>query len=260
MTDLSKTIDPKSDQLNSDDLICGPMTISISKVGANPASPEQPISIFFDGDNGKPYKPCKSMRRVLVNAWGSDGSKFPGRAMTLYRDPTVKFGGLEVGGIRISHMSDIDKQITMALTATRANRKPYTVKPLQRVERIAGTVPAHVPNADTLALAREAATGGSDVFATWWKGATKDERADATTIIDELKKIRAEADEPAHDPQTGELQEMSAADAFGQGTEARAAGHNCDLPMHILDAGGKFVDAYMQGWASQDETMKGQKP
>jgi hypothetical protein len=28
--------------------------------------------------------------------------------MTLYCDPEVQFGGMKVGGIRISHMSDID--------------------------------------------------------------------------------------------------------------------------------------------------------
>jgi len=43
----------------------------------------------------------------------------------------VKWGGLEVGGIRISHMSHIDKPVTIALTATRGNKKPVTVKPLE---------------------------------------------------------------------------------------------------------------------------------
>jgi hypothetical protein len=130
MTDLSLTIAPKSDQLNADDLIAGPMTIHITKVSANPESAEQPISIFFDGDNGKPYKPCKSMRRVLVQVWGKDGTAYPGRSMVVYRDPKVQFGGLAVGGIRISHMSHIEQDVTMALTATRASRKPFTVKPL----------------------------------------------------------------------------------------------------------------------------------
>lgn len=58
-----------------------------------------------------------------------------------------------------------------------------------------GVVPeARKVDIETLALARDAARGGSDVFKTWWKGATADERADATTIIDELKQLRAEAD------------------------------------------------------------------
>ncbi len=187
MTDLSNTILAKSDQLNSDDLIAGPITIKIVKVSANPAAPEQPISVHYEGDNGKPYKPCKSMRRVLVNTWGSDGSKFAGRSMTLYRDPEVAFGGLKVGGTRISHMSDIDGPITMALTATRASRKAYKVLPLQRQQDRA-------VNPETLEIAREAAKGGSDVFNIWWKTTTPDERADANTIKDELWALGNTAD------------------------------------------------------------------
>ncbi len=167
MTDLSQTIAPKSDQLNSDDLIAGPMTIKITKVSANPGSPEQPISLFFEGDGGKPYKPCKSMRRVLVNTWGSDGNKFPGRSMTLYRDPAVKFGGFDVGGIRISHMTDIAKPVTMALTASKANRKPFTVQPLHAAG--SDNPPADPPQ-DLLDLGETAVRGGMAVLEQFWKG------------------------------------------------------------------------------------------
>lgn len=131
--DLSATVAPKSDQLNADDLISGPRTITVTRVEA--AQPDQPVSIFFEGDDGRPYKPCKSMRRVLLLVWGKDGAKYVGRALTIYRDPDVVFGGARVGGIRISHMSDIDEPKTMALTATRAQRKPYTVKPLEIARR-----------------------------------------------------------------------------------------------------------------------------
>lgn len=87
---------------------------------------------------------CKSMSRVLVAAWGPDAKTYVGRSLTLYRDPTVKWGGLEVGGIRISHMTRIDAAMTMALTATKGSRKPYTVKPLT------------APTDDGLAAARQA--------------------------------------------------------------------------------------------------------
>lgn len=127
--DLSTTIAPKSDQLNADDLLTGERTIKITSVKKSD-TPEQPVSIYFDGDNGKPFKPCKSMRRVLVHVWGKDATTYAGRSLTIYCDPSVKFGGLEVGGIRISHMSDISKPVTLALTASKANKKPYTVKPL----------------------------------------------------------------------------------------------------------------------------------
>ena len=128
MSDMTPTIVPKSDQLNSDDLISGPITIKIT--GVTIKSGEQPVSIFYEGDNGKPYKCCKSMARIMVAAWGADSKRYVGRSLTLYRDPDVKWAGMAVGGIRISHMSDIADDMTMALTVTRSNRKPFTVRPL----------------------------------------------------------------------------------------------------------------------------------
>ncbi len=128
MSDLRPTIIAKSDQTNADDLLSGPMTIKIT--GVSVKMDEQPVAISFEGDNNKPYKPGKSMRRVLVNVWGPDGNKYIGRSLTLYRDDKVQFGGLAVGGIRISHMSDIPKDVTMALTVSRANKKPFVVRPL----------------------------------------------------------------------------------------------------------------------------------
>lgn len=134
MVDMSQTIAPKSDQLNADDLIGGPRTVTVTRVSGNDGNAEQPVNIFFEGDNGKPFRPCKSMRRVMVKIWGADASKYAGRSMTLYRDPKVKWGGMEVGGIRISHMTGIDKPETMALTASKQARKPYTVQPLNMQE------------------------------------------------------------------------------------------------------------------------------
>jgi hypothetical protein len=130
MTDLGLTIAPKSDQLNADDLLAGPRTITVTRVTGS-ESKEQPINIYFEGDQGRPYKPCKSMRRVLVHVWGRDGNKYAGRSMTIFRDPKVRFGDIETGGIRISHVSDITEPKSMALTASRGNKKPYEVKPLK---------------------------------------------------------------------------------------------------------------------------------
>ncbi len=129
MSDMSPAIVPKSDQLNADDLIAGPLTIKIRDVQIR-GGQEQPVSIFYDGDNGKPYKSCKSMSRVIVAMWGPDANQYVGRSLTLYRDPTVTWAGMAVGGIRISHMSHIEREMTMALTATKQSRKPFTVRPL----------------------------------------------------------------------------------------------------------------------------------
>jgi len=129
---MKDSIKPKSDQLNSDDLIIGPMTIKITKVTTS-GSREQPCSVFFEGDDGKPYKPCLSMRRVLVKVWGDQEALYVGRSLTLYRDDSVKWAGEEVGGIRISHLSDMIEDVTMTLTANKKQRKPYTVKVLKGV-------------------------------------------------------------------------------------------------------------------------------
>jgi hypothetical protein len=122
------TIVPKSDQINADDLIGQSLTITVNEVKFS-GGQEQPVSMYFDG-SGKAFRPCKSMCRVLVAIWGPDAKEYVGRSMTLYRDPTVKWGGMEVGGIRISHMTHMEAPVTMALTATKGARKPYTVRPL----------------------------------------------------------------------------------------------------------------------------------
>jgi hypothetical protein len=125
---IANTIIPKSDQLNADDLITGPRTIKITAVKSG--SDEQPVVIAYEGDNSRPYKPSKSMRRVLIVAWGAEGSAYVGRRLTLYRDPLIKFGGEPVGGIAISHMSDIDGPLVIALTVSRGKKKQFRVAPI----------------------------------------------------------------------------------------------------------------------------------
>ena len=138
--DLSHTIVPKSDQLNADDLISGNITITVTDIKASD-SPDQPVTINYENDNGRPYKPCKSMRRVLIQAWGANGKQWIGKSMTLFRDENVKFGGQAVGGIRISHLSDIDRDMNFMLTVTRARRAAYSVKKLV-VDKVATGNPA----------------------------------------------------------------------------------------------------------------------
>lgn len=183
MSDMSAVIVPKSDQMNADDLIAGPMTIKITGVTIR-GGQEQPISISYEGDNGKPYKACKSMCRVMVTAWGADSSKYVGRSLTLYCDPKVKWGGMEVGGIRISHMSDISSPLTMALTATRGSRKPFHVEPL-------AVGPDHI--AGLIVDGHEVAEKGSAAYESWWKSLRKDERTAIGTVEHERMKAIAAA-------------------------------------------------------------------
>ncbi len=133
MNDMSQVITPKSDQLSADDFLAGPRTFTIESVEIRPGT-EQPVSIFMQGED-RPWKSCKSMSRVLVAAWGPDAKTYEGRSVTLYRDPTVKWGGLAVGGIRVSHMSHIEREMLLQLTATKGKRAPHIVKPLIEQER-----------------------------------------------------------------------------------------------------------------------------
>lgn len=126
--DIAATTVPRSDQQNFDDYVAGPKTVTISEV--KKGSAEQPVEVHLVEFPGRPYKPAKSMRRVLVAAWGSDASAYAGRRLTLYGDPTVKFGGQEVGGIRISHLSHITDPLEVKLTVTRGKRAPFVVQPL----------------------------------------------------------------------------------------------------------------------------------
>lgn len=196
MTNLLATIAPKSDQLNADDLIGRSLTIKVTKVSLC-GEPDQPIAVHYEGDGGKPYKPCKSMRRVMVHVWGGDGNTFAGRRMALYRDDKVTFGKDAVGGIRISHMSDIDRDVTMALTVTRANRRPYTVKPLPP-EKADPT--ECVDLLTVLTEGRAAAQRGSAALTAWWGRLDRDEKAAAKPTLDsELKAAATSADQAALD-------------------------------------------------------------
>ena len=130
MADMDPIIQPKSDQLNADSLLGGPITVRVREVRITQGQ-EQPCSVFYEGDQGKPFKPCKSMAKIMVKAWGNNSKNYVGKSMTLFRDPKVKWAGMEVGGIRISHMSHIERDLVTSLTASKGNYKPYIVKPLK---------------------------------------------------------------------------------------------------------------------------------
>ena len=128
VSNLRDTIVPKSNQLNSEQLLYGPLTITVTSVARG--SDDQPITVHYRGENGRPYLPCKSMRKVLIFAWGEDGNKWVGRSMTLFNDLAVKWAGVAVGGIRISHMTHIEREISLQLTATRGKKEPFIIKML----------------------------------------------------------------------------------------------------------------------------------
>lgn len=184
---LASTIIPKSDQLNADDLISGPRTILITKIQTTTG--EQPVSVHYEGDAGRPYKPGKSMRRVLAMIWGLDGDAYVGRRLTLYRDPSITFGPDAVGGIRISHASDIAEAVSLSLTVTRGRRKPFHVEPLAPLG----------PPPDIQALTdvgETKAREGSDSLRAWWATLPRSAKSALKSKLDgEWKTLATEADD-----------------------------------------------------------------
>lgn len=207
MNDMAGVIQPKSDQLNADDLIGGPRTVTITDVKFTSA--EQPISVFYNGDNGKPWKPCKSMARVMVRVWGNDSKNYVGRSLTLYRDDKVKWAGMAVGGIRISHMSHMDGPMEMALTESKGNRKPFRVQPLVIQED---------PETPILKAAGEAvAKTGTAALETWFKTLTNPQRAKVLPFKDGWKETAGKVGAPAsHAPKDDERGDEPPDDALDE--------------------------------------------
>lgn len=178
--DLTESIAPRSDQQNFDDYLVGPRTVSIS--GVTKGSAEQPVNVELAEYPGKPYKPNKSMRRVLVAAWGTDSSAYVGRRLTLFGNPKVSYGGKAVGGIEIAAMSHLDKPLTLALTETRGKKRSLTVQPL-----------ADVVQQDWLAVAKQAEGDPDTLRAIWTDARTA---GAPTETLDQIRAL-AVSNEPA---------------------------------------------------------------
>jgi hypothetical protein len=128
--DLSGTIKAKSDQLNADDLVVGPMMVQVEGI-TRVSDPKQPIHIYYYGCEGKPFKPCLTVRRILIALWGKDGSQWTGRLMNLYVDATVSFGSQKnIGGIRVNAVSHINSAATISLTVRRGMKQHFVIQPI----------------------------------------------------------------------------------------------------------------------------------
>lgn len=130
MASILATAVPKSDQLNAEDLLTGPITARIISAELKD-TPEQPLHIHLEGYKGRAYKPSKGMRRVLAFAFDDNHENLAGKWITLYNDTSVKFGKDNTGGIRIDRLSGIEDEFTLMLTVTRGKRAGHTVTPIR---------------------------------------------------------------------------------------------------------------------------------
>lgn len=122
---IRKAMQANSNQLNAEDLAC-PRTIKILGIYESDGR----IHIDF-GDKGRPWILSKTALRTLAQCWGDeDPDKWIGMHCTIYNDPTVKWAGKEVGGIRVSHVEGISRARTFNLSVARGKKKPTTIEPL----------------------------------------------------------------------------------------------------------------------------------
>lgn len=203
--DITDTLAPKSDQMDAVDLLGGPMTFTIVEVTKG-SSDEQPIQVRL-AEFARPWRPSKGMRRVLAACWTPHANEWTGRRLTLFCDPTVRFGGAEVGGIRISHMSDLPGPKKVPLLITKGKSAMYTVQPLKedkpralsqaQSQRIAGLLRQHDLTDKETVLALYAHEIGREVAAT--KDLTVGE---ADKVIAALERMGTEpsVDQPPFDP------------------------------------------------------------
>ena len=125
--DITETLAPNSDQLDAVDLLGKPQTFTIADVSKGNA--EQPVNVHL-AEFPRPWRPGKSMRRVLAACWGVEASEWVGRRVELFCDTDVVFGGKAVGGTRIKRISHIDKAQKIPLLVTRGKSAIYVVDPL----------------------------------------------------------------------------------------------------------------------------------
>lgn len=132
MANVNHAIQAKSDQLNYSDFAGSKKIVFITEVKVSAG--DQPVSIFYDGHNGRPWKPNKGTIRILCEAYGEESDNWIGKSVELYGDSTVKWAGAEIGGIRISALSDIGNGgLTCFVTMSRGKRRKTTI-PLLVIE------------------------------------------------------------------------------------------------------------------------------
>lgn len=215
---------PRSDQLNADDLIPGPRVLKFTDARIVRDGRDTKIVVNFEGDNGKPWKPCKTMGRAMVMAWGiTDEKQLIGKSVRVYRDADVKFGDQgAVGGIRISHMSHLDKPAVMKLTVSQGKKGSYTFNPL--------LTEVKTPPADQLTVedAEQSLRSAADLDAlklAWASKAMRPFRERLQSVLDERK---AALTQPSNDTDDliASFERVTTADELAAATKAM---HGLDL-------------------------------
>ena len=117
-----------TDQLNYEDFLGG-ITRDVTIVKVGKGRKEAQYDIAIEGDD-RYWRPPATVLKLLVLAYGNEAANWVGKRARLYGDPSVKMKGVVVGGIRVSHLSHIEKPIVASLAVTRGQTGTFTIDPL----------------------------------------------------------------------------------------------------------------------------------
>mgnify|MGYP001340858963 CR=1 FL=1 len=170
------TAEPRSDQLNADDLIGGPRIVTIAAI--HPGKAEQKYDIELVGEK-RVWRPPLTVLRIMLAAWGEEASDWIGKSVELYRDESVSFGSDAVGGIRISRMTGLpdDTPMDLQLTSKRGKRSKHHIEPLTE----AAPAPTPEPTAEQVAECNDV-----EALRAMWKVAGPERQAQIKARVDEL--------------------------------------------------------------------------
>lgn len=129
--DITQALAPQSDQIDAVELV-EPRTFTIdtgSRLGKRDGKTVAEIRLV---EVDRVWRPSKGMLDVLAACWGTKADQWVGRRVTVYNDPDVMFGKEKVGGVRISHLSDIDaaRDIQIRGAGATGRKRSWHVEPL----------------------------------------------------------------------------------------------------------------------------------
>lgn len=167
------TAEPRSDQLNADDLVGSSRIVTIA--GVRTGTAEQKYDILLEGEE-RVWRPPLTVLRILLAAWGDESSVWIGRRAELYRDPEVRFGPEQTGGIRVRALSHIGKRMAVAVTEKRGKRKMHTVDALP-----------DLPTPEPLMDSEIDAASTTDELRAMWPSATPEQQTRIRARVTELE-------------------------------------------------------------------------
>jgi hypothetical protein len=176
--DITDALAPTSDQLDAVELV-NPRTFTIDTGSALGKREGKTVAEIRLVDFPRVWRPSKGMLDVLAACWTTDAKQWVGHRVTVYNDPDVMFGRDKTGGVRISHLSHIDKARSVTIRASGAGKKQSW-----HVEPLPDTTPARPPvepTAEDVATCTDPA-----VLRGMWKTSGPERRAQITARVAEL--------------------------------------------------------------------------